>query len=109
MDENAMSGRQQNPPVGASKRIVDLHASRIAIASGVEAGMKFRVGERVKVEGREGEFVVVDLDVAAGLIVLLTLSGFPRIESDIPINLVRALRRTDTKTPNWSEAAKAND
>jgi hypothetical protein len=51
-------------------------------------GVSVSIGERVMMEGREGEFVVVDVDHANGRIELLQLKP-ARIESG-PASSVRA-------------------
>lgn len=59
----------------------------------------FLVGERVQVDGRDGEFVVVDVDPAQGRVELLRLKPTAGIESDIPAMNIKTARGPQAVVP----------
>lgn len=68
----------------------------------------FRVGERVRVEGREGEFMVLDVDPEKARIELLCLTPSAHIERDVPAAAIKPAHPTSDAEPNRAKRDPRN-
>lgn len=58
------------------------------------------VRERVLIEGREGLFLVVAIDLQRKVADLVPVHGRPDLEEDVPLSLLRHLADLSSRFPN---------